>query len=165
MKYKSFIRIVLITIAVAVVGSVVIIGGCIMLVARHASKDTPVAQNPTPPATTSGGGGGAVQQSTRATTEELKQKLGLWLTLNSDRHGLMKKENILPNESFRATVIRFPQSDAVKWSNKDSQWSQIKIDLDRNGLDDEKWLLKNGELYKREVLDSTGKTTFMEYFK
>jgi hypothetical protein len=165
MKYKSFIRIILVIIAVAVIGSVVIIGGCITLIARHANQPTPVVQNPPPTATPTGGGGGAVQQPTRATTEELKQKLGLWLTLNSDRHGLMKKENILPNESFRATAIRFPQSDAVKWSNKDSQWSQIKIDLDRNGLDDEKWLLKNGELYKREVIDSSGKTTFMEYFK
>src|SRR5689334_21274039 len=128
MKYKSFIRIILVTIGVVIIGSVVIIAGCITLVARHATKDTPVAQNNTAPATGSTGGGGAVQQPTRATTEELKQKLGLWLTLNSDRQGLMKKENILPNESFRATAIRFPHNDAIKWSNKDSQWSQIKID-------------------------------------
>ena len=164
MKYKSFIRLILVSIAVVVIGSVVIIAGCITLVARHASKESLAAQSTTPPATT-GSGSGPVQQPTRATTEELKKKLSLWLTLNSDRHGLMKKDDILPSESFRATAIRFPQSDAVKWSNKDSQWSQIKIDLDRNGIDDEKWLLKNGDLYKREVLDTTGKTSLTEYFK
>ena len=165
MRYKSFNRLILLTVAVLVIASFVIVGACITIVARRPTKETPVAQSTTPAATTSSGGGGSMQQSTRASTDELKQKLGLWLTLNSDRQGLMKKENILPNESFRATAIRFPQSEAVKWSNKESQWSQIKIDLDRNGLDDEKWLLKNGELYKREVIDSSGKTAFMEYFK
>jgi len=162
MKYKSFIRLILLSIAVVVIGSVVIIAGCITLIARHASKETPVAQSTTPPVAT--GSGGSVQQPTRATTEELKKKISLWLTLNSDRHGLMKKDDILPGESFRATAVRFPQKDAVKWSDKDSQWSQIKIDLDRNGIDDEKWLLKNGSLYKREVLDATGKTSLTEYF-
>ena len=156
MKYKSFMRIIIGVIIIAVIGGGVLITSCVSLVMRNADKPT-VAATPAPISPT------VPQQAVRATTTELKEKLSKWLDENPDRQGKTRKINILPNESFLATAIRFPQSDAVKWSNKDSQWSQIKIDLDRNGVDDEKWLLKNGKIYKREVLDAQGKTTFTEY--
>jgi hypothetical protein len=105
------------------------------------------------------------QVSRTATTEELKSKLGSWLSANKYRHGKKTWEDFLPGESFRATVVRFPEADAVKWSNNQGHWSQIKIDLNRDGKDDEKWLLKNSELYKREVLNSSGQVTQTEYFK
>lgn len=87
-----------------------------------------------------------------------------WLNTHPDRHGKNKWFDILPNELFRATAIRFPETDASKWSNNSSQWSQIRLDLNRDGVDDEKWLLKNGHTYKREVLDANGRVIFTEYF-
>ena len=97
-------------------------------------------------------------------TVELKTKLGTWLVTNQYRHGKKQWSDILPHESFKASVLRFKEEDAVKFSNNPGQWSQIKIDLNRDGVDDEKWLLNNGGLYKREVLDANGKVTYTEWF-
>jgi hypothetical protein len=96
----------------------------------------------------------------------VKAQLDAWLANNQDRHGQMKLVNILPGASFRATAIRFPDADAAKFSSDPRNWSQIRLDLDRNGVDDEKWLIKNGRISKREVLGPDGKTTVQtEYFK
>src|SRR5581483_2341686 len=185
MKYKRFSRLIIGCIIIVVVGSGVLITSCISRTLKE-PEHSQSSSNSTPAAPSNGVSGGVPAgvpggtpggvpggypgslsgtNKIRATTAELKQKLGKWLADNPDRHGMMRREDILPRENFRATAIRFPQSDAIKWSNNDSQWSQIRIDLDRDGRDDEKWLLKNGGLYKREVLDSNGNTTFTEYFK
>ena len=95
---------------------------------------------------------------------ELRAKLESWLSEHGDRAGMMQRKDILPNGSYRITVLRFKEADAVKFSNDLSQWSQFRIDLDRDGKDDEKWLLKNGHTYKRETLDSNGRTVATQYF-
>ena len=159
MKFRTF-RILS---ALVVVGA---LGGIGFLVA-HTGKKTPpisapaqsvpvVATTTLPPI--------ASANSTALTNEEIQAKVTLWLSQHPDREGKNKLVDILPNERFRATAIRFPDADARKWSNNEKQWSQIKIDIDRDGTDDEKWLLKNGVLYKREVLDRSGKVTQTEYF-
>jgi hypothetical protein len=103
--------------------------------------------------------------STDATTDRIRAKLEQWLTQHPNRQGKTKLEDILPSESFKATMVRFPEPDASKWSNDPGQWSQVRIDLNRDGHDDEKWLLKNGHTYKRETLDSTGRVVSTQYFK
>lgn len=104
-------------------------------------------------------------QSVALTTGELRTQLEQWLNLHSNREGKDKIADILPNASFRASIVRFPDEVAKQWSSDPSQWSQIYIDLDRNGMDDEKWLLKNGAIYKREVLDANKKVIKTEYLK
>ena len=98
-------------------------------------------------------------------TDRIRAKIEQWLTEHPDRQGKMKLVDILPNESFKATLVRFPDADAVKWSNDSKQWSQVRIDLNRDGKDEEKWLLKNGHTYKRETLDPTGRVLSTTYFK
>jgi hypothetical protein len=100
----------------------------------------------------------------RPATEEVRTLLEGWLATHGDRQGKTRLDDILPNAPFKATAIRFPDADAAKFSDDPRQWSQIRLDLDRNGVDDEKWLLKNGHTYKREVLDGRGRTTTTEYF-
>lgn len=94
----------------------------------------------------------------------VRKKIERWLTDYPDRKGKNRFEDLLPAESFKATAVRFSENDAVKWSNDTRQWSQIKLDLNRDGVDDEKWLLKNGHTYKREALDRNGRVTSTEYF-
>jgi hypothetical protein len=100
-----------------------------------------------------------------APTDRIRAKLDQWLTEHPNRQGKTKLVDIFPNEPFRVTLVRFPEQDAVKWSNDPGQWSQVRIDLNRDGHDDEKWLLKNGRTYKRETLDSTGRVVTTSYFK
>ena len=104
-------------------------------------------------------------QPAQLTVEVLRSKVEAWLRQNPDRRGQMQMPDILPNEPFRATAIRFKDSDAAKWSNDSRQWSQIKIDVNRDGIYDEKWLLKNGSTYKRETLNGAGQSTNTEYFQ
>jgi len=104
-------------------------------------------------------------KTTALTTEELRMKIEQWLDQYGNRRGKNKLADIMPYEAFRATAIRFPENDAVRWSNNPNQWSQVKLDLNRDGIDDEKWLLKNGHTYKREILDSNGRVMHTEYFK
>ena len=95
---------------------------------------------------------------------EIRQKLDGWLRANPDRVGATRSDNILPNERFRANAIRFPPETANRWSNDERQWSQIRLDLNRDGIEDEKWLLKNGLTWKRETLDPQGKVVETQYF-
>ncbi len=103
--------------------------------------------------------------TTSANTEQIKAAVESWLRSNPDRRGKNKLIDVLPNQPFKVTMVRFPDADAEKFSNNPSQWSQVKIDTNRDGIDDEKWLLKNGWTYKREVIDSAGRTMQTFYFK
>lgn len=104
-------------------------------------------------------------QPAQLTVEVLRSKVEAWLRQNPDRRGQMQIPDIMPNEPFRATAVRFQDPDARKWSNDSRQWSQIKIDVNRDGIYDEKWLLKNGWTYKRETLNAAGQSTNTEYFQ
>lgn len=159
MKYATFIKIVYIGLALAIVGIIVV-----FLIASA------VPETPAPPKAT------ALEPSNAQapdplqtpapvpTTSQIRTALDQWLALNP-RTGTMKLVDILPQEPYKATVLRFPEADAVKWSNDPNQWSQVRLDLNRDGKDEEKWLLKNGRTYKREILGASGKTITTEYFK
>lgn len=98
------------------------------------------------------------------TVGQLRAKLEDWLTVHGDRGAQMKWKDIFPDEPYQVTVLRFKDPDAAKFSNDARQWSQFRLDLDRDGVDDEKWLLKDGRTYKRETLDASGHSIQTEYF-
>jgi hypothetical protein len=89
---------------------------------------------------------------------EIKGMLEQWLSVHGNRNGKMRMNNILPAAPFIANVIRFEEKDAVRFSNSPQQWSQFRLDLNRDGVMDEKWLLVNGRINRRETLASDGKT-------
>ena len=133
-----------------------------------ASAPVPPAQAPTPYQATANAPTTAQSPapSNALATADVRNRLEAWLSAHPDRQGKMRAENILPDAPFKATAIRFDKlEDAAKFSNNENQWSQIRLDLDRDGRDDEKWLLKNGHTYKRETLDSTGRVVSTQYFK
>ncbi len=100
-----------------------------------------------------------------STVVERRARLETWLAANADRQGRTYVRDVMPSEPFRATAYRFPDADAVRFSNNPTQWSQIRLDLNRDGVDDEKWLLMNGHTHKREALGPDGRTvTQTEYF-
>ena len=156
-KYKTFIRLLAAT-------GVLSLGGLGWLVfspgEETAGQKSAVSKAAAAPTATV-----AEARPAPLTTEELREKLERWLEANPDRQGRMRANDILPQESFRADAIRFPEADAKKFSSLDSQWSQFRIDLNRDGRHDEKWLLKEGHTYKREVLDATGATISTSYFE
>ena len=154
-----------------IIGLLVVIGVCISTFAAIKSL---INQRPAPAAKAIVMPVAPVQVSTplavspqprqSLSTAQIRSDLDAWLQANPDRQGKTKSMDILSAASFRATAIRFPDDTAGKWSDDPRQWSQIRLDLDRDGTDDEKWLLKNGHTYKREVLDRSGKVTATEYF-
>lgn len=91
-------------------------------------------------------------------TLEIKGMLEAWLSAHGDRNGKMRMNNILPAAPFIANVIRFEEKDAVRFSNDPRQWSQFRLDLNRDGVMDEKWLIVNGRIDRREPLGADGKT-------
>lgn len=53
-----------------------------------------------------------------------------------------KVKDAFPNESFKVNFYR---------DGTDTKWTRVKIDTDRDGKDDEKWDLLDGQLSKRRV--------------
>ena len=95
----------------------------------------------------------------------IKLKVDAWLAANSDRQGKGKISDIFPNEPYNATVSRFSEPLASKWADNVKYWSQVRIDHNRDGIDDEKWTLKNGVTYQRELLDPSGNVVKRELFR
>jgi hypothetical protein len=179
MRFKTFIGII-VGVFILVVGAIVVGAGALLLMPMKSprSSSMPVqaqpvtsqaqpvtATQPAPAAPDPIMRPPAPLAQKKLSTAEIRGKIEKWLTDNPDRKGQEKQVDILPGEPFRATAIRFKEQDAAKWSNDPKQWSQIKLDLNRDGIDDEKWLLKNGHTYKRETLDPAGNVTSTEYFK
>ena len=105
----------------------------------------------------------------QVTVNELRAKLSAWLGVNTNRyrHGKQSADDILPSESFRADILRFKNEvNAAKFASNPGFWSQIRIDFTRDGTVDEQWLLREGLLYKREVIDTAGRVVGTpEWFK
>ena len=172
MKYKTFIRLAAVAGVSGLLGTAYLVNRAVH---ASASEPEPLAEpapapalppavpSPLPVATAPV----AAPAAAPPTTTELRATLEAWLETHADRHGEMRAVDIFPAATYRATAVRFPPADAVRFSNDPSQWSQIRIDLDRNGVDDEKWLLRNGHTYKREILAADGRTVFgaPEYFR
>jgi len=165
MKYKTFRNLFVIGLVAAVVGG---IWHC-----SSGSSDKPVpthasATYRSAPSTPQAEPAPYVASPVRPVALEtslVKNMVEQWLTTHGNRSGKMRRDNFLPDAPFRATAIRFPSGSAEQFSNDPQQWSQIKIDLNRDGVDDEKWLLKNGRTYKREVLAGDGRTVVStQYF-
>jgi len=157
MKFKTFRLIAL----GLVIGSLLGMAWCV----HSCVQSTPVVSTPavSVPSATLAPPPPPTRQS--LTIPEVQAKVEGWLSAHPSRHGLMKNVNVMPAELFRATAIRFPEPDASRWTTNPDDWNQIRLDLDRDGVDDEKWLLKNGHTYKREILDRSGRTVQVEYFR
>ena len=159
MRYKTF-RIVVVCLGILGFGELAKV--------TYNALESPAATNTVAPRPSSPVQNSTVQPTykvvTTPTTADIREAIENWLTQNPDRFGQMKLVNFLPTAPYRATAIRFQETEAAKWTSDPRQWSQIRLDLNRDGVDDEKWLLKNGHTYKREVIDRQGRTTFSEHF-
>ena len=93
------------------------------------------------------------------TTESIRADLEAWLTTHADRQGQMQLNNVLPNAPYCANVLRFAdEAAAARNQQGPTQWSMFRIDRDRDGRIDEKWLLRGGHTFKREVFGPDGRT-------
>lgn len=79
-----------------------------------------------------------------------------WLSSNPRGYHEMQRRTVIAG--VRATAVRFPAADARKFTDNENEWNQLRFDYDGNGRDDEKWLIKQGVISKREVLGPDGKT-------
>ena len=122
-------------------------------VAPPAPNPAPVAASPAP-----------LPAGRDLSTAEIRVKIDAWLAQHPDRHSQTKWVDILPDERFKATAVRFREVDAIKWSNNSSQWSQIRFDRNRDGIEDEKWLLLNGRTWRREEIFPDGSSKSTETF-
>ncbi len=182
MTYKTFVRVVWVLGIVLVISMGYCVKNC---ASSHASAEAQVqtgtvvtqayippapvrAPDPEPPVrhVAPAAASGPLTASRMYSTDELAAKIEGFLSAHGKNRGRQQWVNCMPEEPFRATAVRFKEADAVKWSNDPDQWSQVRLDLDRDGRDDEKWLLKNGHTYKREVLGPDGKSVVKtEYVK
>jgi hypothetical protein len=167
MKYRTFRNLV-------TLGGFAAFAGCITVGVKACSSNEPAATvavaTPLPTPQSAPPPPPPVQSPPPAqqlTTDEVRALVDDFLAHHSQNRDRKKWENCMPEAPFRATAMKFPAADHARYSSEDqSLWSQIRLDLDRDGIDDEKWLLKNGKTYKRELLDRTGKTIGApEYFK
>lgn len=128
-----------------------------------ASSSSPVAGTvPTPSIVTTGTGGtgGAITPQTQypdggahsavATTGssapsrsgQRREEQLILNFLDSQSATTDKVKDAFPGESFKVNVYR---------DDNGPNWTRLKIDLDRDGKDDEKWDLKDGQPAKRRV--------------
>ncbi len=100
-----------------------------------------------------------VYQASTPTTiniEQLRTDAQNWLQNNPRSSREMRRQTNI--DGVRVTAIRFPANDARKFTDNEADWSQLRFDFNGDGRDDEKWLIKNGTLSKRERLGSDGRT-------
>jgi hypothetical protein len=142
LSYQTFKRYMLFAVILLVCGV------CYCTKQVFSSKGTTnasISSYPTPPVSapvTNPVTPAAAPQTRSLSTDEIRAQIATWLETHQNRNGKMKQQDILPDQSFRATAVRFPTGSAEKWSDDPNQWSQIRLDLNRDGTDDEKWLLK-----------------------
>ena len=102
---------------------------------------------------------------TVATTNQIRADLEAWLATHSDRQGQMQLNNVLPHAPYCANVLRFAdEAAATRNQQQPNQWSMFRIDRDRDGRIDEKWLLRNGHTFKREVFGPDGRSVVETQF-
>lgn len=98
-------------------------------------------------------------------TPEIRNVLDQFLAEHGDHGDSKAWPDCIPGMPFHATAVRFPDADHQRWFRNDpAKWSQIRLTQFADGRPDEKWLLKDGRTYKREVLDASGKVTQTERF-
>lgn len=105
-----------------------------------------------------------VVQAARPTRAQLRVEFDAWLAANPRPLEEMRRYDIFPSAPFQATAERF-RDRPERFSNDPSQWSMIRIDFNRDGTNDEQWLLLNGRTYKIEQLGPDGRTVIGEPFR
>jgi hypothetical protein len=168
MKYRTFVRLA----TLGALGAVATVAGGVVYAIRQSSDTTPpvvaIPETTSPPVPLASVPEVVVPVQAAPSQQprvDLRVVIENWLAEYPDRGERMRAEDVFPTQTYRMTAVRFRPEDAVRFSNDPRQWSQIRIDFDRNGIDDEKWLLRNGHTYKREVLAQDGRTvTSTEWF-
>ena len=93
------------------------------------------------------------------TNAEIKSILSEFLAHHGKNNGRDKWQDCIPNAPFKATAVKFAPGPHAQYSSQDQTlWSQIKLDLNRDGVDDAKILLKDNVPYKLERINASGKT-------
>ena len=131
MKYKTFINLI-------TVGGVTGLLGVCGLSSCLLSRDSP-SKTQNAPVATSTPAATPVQQSTGTRTAD--QAVVEFLNRQPNATG-EKIKDAFPRESFKVNIYRDGSSPT---------WTRLKIDLDRDEKDDEKWTLANGQPDKRQV--------------
>jgi len=166
MKYRTFRNLLLLGGATVLSG---LCGTCFYFAGRdqngsyYASSSDPVARTaPTPSLATTGTGstGGTVTPRTQYPNGVAHSAVATTGSSSSPYSGQRREEQLIlnfldsqpattdkvkdafPRESFKVNVYR---------DDNDPNWTRLKIDLDRDGKDDEKWDLKDGQPAKRRV--------------
>ena len=150
MKYRTFRNLILL-------GGVAVLAGfgatCVLLVrsipsgqtaARTASSSAPSSVGatnvpPQPGGTSANGGAAPAAQFERGQRREDQLILNFLARTPATTD---KVKDAFPRERFK---VNFYRDDAGP------NWTRLKIDTDRDGRDDEKWELQNGQPAKRRV--------------
>lgn len=100
------------------------------------------------------------QQVAVPDVDTLRNAASAWLQSNPRGYREMSRRTIIAG--VRVTAVRFPANDARKFTDNEADWNQLRFDMNGDGRDDEKWLIKFGRISKRELLGGDGKTTVGE---
>jgi hypothetical protein len=135
MKYKTFRNLV------SVGGGALLISICGLsscLLGNKSSQGERRVDNPPPIASSSPN---AAQSPANSTGRSPDQQVVEFLNRQPNATG-DKIKDAFPRESFKVNIYRDGSSPT---------WTRLKIDLDRDEKDDEKWTLANGQPDKRQV--------------
>jgi hypothetical protein len=135
MKYKTFRNLVAAGGGLLLLGVLALCGLSARYLANMPSENRPAAQPSGTPAPT------PVSQAADPSLRRVDQLVLELLTKRSNATG-DKIKDAFPREPFKVNVYRDGTSPT---------WTRLKIDLDRDNRDDEKWTLSNGQMDKRQV--------------
>lgn len=159
MKFRTFRNLLLIGGATVFSG---LCGTCFYFAGSNQAGSNPVAKTaPTPYVTTGTGSGGGVTElqtpyrnsgapsagvttgpSSQTRSGQRREEQLILNFLASQPATTDKVKDAFPGESFKVNVY---------CDDHNPNWTRLKIDLDRDGKDDEKWELKDGQPAKRRV--------------
>ena len=125
----------------AITGGIVVVAGVLALLWPSRRSATPVA---TPTRVALPAENGAVRQVDRL----ILQYLATHPTPTD------KAKDVLPHERVKVNLYR---------DGTAPYWSRLKIDLNRNDRDDEKWTLRDGKPWKRQVSTQDNEHYDQEY--
>ena len=140
MKYRTFRNLLTVGGIVVILGLCGLCGSCYFFANKNSQtrNDNSIARTtPTPTPTPS-------STSTPTNTSGLRREDQLTMDyLNSHQSATTDKiKDAFPRERFKVNIYRDGSSPT---------WTRLKIDLDRDDKDDEKWTLNAGQPDKRQV--------------
>lgn len=149
MRFKTFRNLVVAGGATAVAGLVA--GGYALYASmpeRPKPQPTPVAVAPSNP------GPQAIAPSSTSFDPSLRPVDRMLVEFLARPATSDKVKDAFPRESFKVNIYR---------DGGGSRWARLKIDLDRDEVDDEKWDLVDGQPAKRHVSTADNGTYDVEY--